>query len=173
MTSIPQANETTARFSFIVPTLNIPINIPVAVRTGSDYGFALPSQASPNRCHLAGADLTLWGFPRAPSQTPSASPKAHLAIRPAVPVSPMRAASRVPTPASIVVHPLTDNPTTCTGQPLTTTLDVQTYQDPGNLSHAEDTYPATTGCEKETFNPFSTPARRPRDRLAPRGSTSS
>ena len=35
------------------------------------------------------------------------------------------------------MHPLTDNPTTCTGQPLTTTLEVQTYQDPEHLSEAE------------------------------------
>ena len=31
--------EQTALFAFIVPTLNIPITIPVAVRTGSDYGL--------------------------------------------------------------------------------------------------------------------------------------
>jgi hypothetical protein len=35
---VPQINET-ARFSFIVPTLNIPIAIPVEVRTADDYGL--------------------------------------------------------------------------------------------------------------------------------------
>ena len=50
-------------------------------------------------------------------------------------------------------RPLTDNPTTCTGEPLTTTLEVQTYQDPEHRSEAESSYPAITGCEDETFNP--------------------
>ena len=35
---VPQ-DEETARFSFIVPTLDIPIAIPVAVRTAGDYGL--------------------------------------------------------------------------------------------------------------------------------------
>src|SRR5215211_3547079 len=35
---VPQEGET-ARLSFVVPKLNIPIAIPVAVRTGSDYGL--------------------------------------------------------------------------------------------------------------------------------------
>ena len=61
---------------------------------------------------------------------PSASPKALPATRPAVRASPTPAASRARPGAAISVHPLTDNPTTCTGKPLTTTLEVQTYQDP-------------------------------------------
>ena len=32
-------SEETARFSFVVPTLDIPISIPVGVRTSSDYGL--------------------------------------------------------------------------------------------------------------------------------------
>ena len=58
-----------------------------------------------------------------------------------------------PHQAGIAVEPLIDNPSICTGQPLPVTLDVQTYQDPGNLSHAESQYPPTTGCEKQTFDP--------------------
>ena len=58
-----------------------------------------------------------------------------------------------PHQAGIAVEPLTDNPSTCTQQPLKVTLDVQTYQDAGNLSHSESQYPPTTGCEKQTFNP--------------------
>ena len=49
--------------------------------------------------------------------------------------------------------PLTDNPTTCSGTALRTTLEVQTYQDPEHLSRAESSYPALGGCESETFKP--------------------
>ena len=46
-----------------------------------------------------------------------------------------------------------DNPSTCTGQPLTVSLDVRTYQDPSQVSHAEDQYPPTTACDQQTFQP--------------------
>ena len=44
---VPEAEET-ALFAFIVPTLDIPIEIPVTVRTGGDYGLTSPSQTSPS-----------------------------------------------------------------------------------------------------------------------------
>ncbi len=67
--------------------------------------------------------------------------------------------------ASISVHPLTDNPTTCTAEPLTSTLEVQTYQDPEHLSKEQDAYPATEGCENETFQPvlFASPTTEQTD----------
>ncbi len=40
------------------------------------------------------------------------------------------------------------------GSPLTTSLDVQTYQDPEHVSTALSNYPAITGCEHETFTPL-------------------
>jgi hypothetical protein len=55
--------------------------------------------------------------------------------------------------APIPILPLTSNPSVCTGKPLKVDLDVQTYQDPTHLSHAEATYPETTQCAEQTFNP--------------------
>ena len=58
-----------------------------------------------------------------------------------------------PTPSSIPVHPLTDNPTTCTGESLVTTLEVQTYADPSHVSRRQSEYPETVGCDLEVFTP--------------------
>ena len=58
----PQSDQT-ALFAFIVPTLDIPINIPVAVRTAGDYGLRFTVQDITQLTPLAGADLTFWGFP--------------------------------------------------------------------------------------------------------------
>jgi hypothetical protein len=55
---------------------------------------------------------------------------------------------------SITVHPLTDNPIDCSGEPLPTTLKVQTYQDPENFSEAHSSYSPITGCEKVVFKPL-------------------
>lgn len=149
---VPQNNET-ARFSFIVPTLNIPIAIPVAVRTGSDYGLRFTVQDITQVTPLARADLIFWGFPADASHDAERFPKGSPGNPTGCPGLADASCISTPTQSSVAVEPLTDNPTVCTGQPLTSTLDVQTYQDPANLSHAEATYPAITGCEKEVFKP--------------------
>ena len=46
-----------------MPTLGIPIAIPVAVRTGGDYGLRFTVQDITQLTPLAEAKLTLWGFP--------------------------------------------------------------------------------------------------------------
>jgi hypothetical protein len=149
---VPQTESETARFAFIVPILDIPINVPVAVRTESDYGLRFTVQDITQLVPLAGADLTFWGFPAAPSHNAQRFPKG-------APGNPAGCPNLADTSctggasASIHEHPLTDNPTLCTGEPLTTTLEVQTYADPNNLSRAHDAYPQTEGCERETFQP--------------------
>ena len=62
MTLSPRPNET-ALFAFIVPTLNIPIEIPVTVRTGADYGLRFTVSDITQLTPLASAKLTFWGFP--------------------------------------------------------------------------------------------------------------
>ena len=59
---VPSEGET-ALFGFIVPTLNIPIQIPVAVRTGSDYGLRFKVSEITQVTPLSAANLTFWGFP--------------------------------------------------------------------------------------------------------------
>src|ERR1700686_5382690 len=49
------AADQTALFAFIVPTLDIPIQIPVAVRTGGDYGLRFTVQDITQATPLAAA----------------------------------------------------------------------------------------------------------------------
>ena len=44
-------------------------------------------------------------------------------------------------------------PTSCSGQPLPWSVDVDTYQHPGTFVHGETTTPALTGCETVPFAP--------------------
>ena len=48
-----------------MPVLQIPINIPVTVRTGDDYGLRFTVSNISQLTPLAGADLTIWGYPAA------------------------------------------------------------------------------------------------------------
>ncbi len=142
----------TALLAFIVPTLNIPINIPVAVRTGSDYGLRFTVQDITQLTPLSEASLTLWGFPAESSHDEQRFPKGQ----PGDPAGCKGFADTscvLPTESSIPVHPLTDNPTTCTGKALPTELTVQTYQDPEHPTTVHGEYPATTACDLEVFNP--------------------
>ncbi len=145
--------EETALFAFIVPTLDIPINIPVAVRTAGDYGLRFTVSDITQITPIAGAKMTFWGFPAIESHDVERFPKGS-------PGEPANCAGALgtgcigkPTAASIPPEPLTDNPTTCPGSPLNASLEVQTYEDPEHLTRQASEYPATTGCDLEVFNP--------------------
>jgi hypothetical protein len=147
----------TARFAFAVPTLNLPISVPIQVRTGSDYGLRLTVSGITQLMPLAGADIDVWGFP---AENANANER-FLPGKPGLPAGCPGQANALcasnngqsPHISNTVELPLTDNPGTCTGEPLTVSLDVRTYQDPTQVSHAEDQYPPTTGCDQQTFKP--------------------
>ena len=145
--------DQTALFAFIVPTLDIPIDIPVAVRTASDFGLRFTVQDITQLTPLASADMTFWGFPAESGHDAERFAKGS-------PGNPAGCAGLAntsciiaPTSAAISVHPLTDNPPVCTGEPLITTLEVQTYEDPEHLSEGGIELPRDQGCEGETFKP--------------------
>ena len=145
--------DNTALFAFIVPKLGIPITIPVAVRTASDYGLRFTVSEITQNVPLAGARLQFWGFPddlvHDSDRFATGSP-GNPAGCPGLPGTECIGAALH---AGNAPHPFTQNPTTCTGQPLVTTLEVDTYQNPDNPTKAFGTYPAITGCEREVFRP--------------------
>ncbi len=149
---VPGADET-ARFSFTVPILDIPIPIPIAVRTGGDYGLRFTVQDITQLTPLASANLIFWGFPADSIHNAERFAKGTPGKPAGCPEAVGTSCIGEPTTASIPNKPLTDNPTTCSGDPLITRLEVQTYQDPGNPSEMKSSYPAIAGCEAETFNP--------------------
>ncbi|HXR29649.1 MAG TPA: hypothetical protein VN752_00740 [Solirubrobacterales bacterium] len=155
----------TALFGFIVPGLEIPISIPVAVRTTTDYGLRFTVANLTQLTPLAKAELTYWGFPADEIHDPERFPKGTVGC-------PGKAGADCltkPTSAGISVNPLINNPSICTGAPLAVSLDLTTYQDPGNPTHAEAAYPASTGCSAMTFKPvlLATPTSKETD--APAG----
>jgi hypothetical protein len=148
---VPQENET-ARFSFVVPTVDIPIAIPVEVRTGSDYGLRFQVAEITQLIPLQSAKLTLWGMPALTSHNTERFAKGSPGNPAGCPGS-ETASCAGNNKVSISTKPLINYPTTCNGQPLVTELDVQSYQDPKTLAHTDSEYPPVTGCEKETFRP--------------------
>jgi hypothetical protein len=149
----PQEGET-ARLSFITPVLDIPIAISVAVRTTTDYGLRFTVEDITQLTPLASADMTFWGFPAEAAHNIQRFAKGSPGKPTGCPEEEGTGCISEPgTRSSIVPQPLTDNPTTCSGEALTSTLEVQTYQDPEHRSQAEATYPPIEGCQREVFKP--------------------
>jgi hypothetical protein len=151
--NLEPGEDQTALFALIVPSLGIPIKIPVAVRTGSDYGLRFTVANLSQLYPLAGADLTFWGFPAEEANDDQRFPKGTPGSPTGCPGLADASCITTPTKASIAPQPLTANPTICTEEPLVTTLVVQTYQDPANPTEAQSGYPATTDCYAQTFAP--------------------
>jgi hypothetical protein len=152
----PAGELDTARLAFTVPELNIPINIPVRVRTGSDYGLTLKVTGITQQIPLRDAQIEVWGFPaesdndqlRFPSGSPGDPPGCPNQLVP----SPACADLKAPVSAGILVKPLIDNPTLCTKDPLPIELRVYSYQDPVP-SVAKEQYAVTTKCSSQVFRP--------------------
>ncbi len=161
--------ENTALFAFIVPKLGIPISIPVAVRTSGDYGLRFTVSQITQNAPLAGADLRFWGFPGDDSHQTERFATGSPGNPAGCPNLQDTSCIGAPLHSENAPHPFTQNPTTCTGQPLRTTLEVDTYQNPNNPTKALGTYPAITGCERESFRPvlYMNPTTRETD--APSG----
>ena len=70
-----------------MPTLGIPINIPVAVRTGGDYGLRFSVSGISQVTPLAGADLTFWGYPALLDPRRPALPEGHARLAAGLPGS--------------------------------------------------------------------------------------
>jgi hypothetical protein len=149
---VPQQEET-ARFSFIVPTLNIPIAIPVSVRTAGDYGLRFAVTEISQLTPLSEIEMTYWGMPASKDHDGQRFAKGSPGKPAGCPGVADTSCIAKGNSDSISVRPLIDYPTTCTEAPLTTELEVESYQEPGRWSQAISSYPPVTGCEHESFNP--------------------
>ena len=143
----------TARFSFIVPSLDIPIAIPVSVRTASDYGLRFAVSEISQSTPLASVKMTFWGVPADESHDAQRFPVGAPGEPAGCPGAEGPGCIETATSDSISVKPLIDYPTTCSGQPLEAKLRVRSYQRPDETSVAHSIYPAVTGCDHESFSP--------------------
>ena len=146
--------EETARLAFVAPTVDIPIGIPVSVRSGSDYGLVLKATSISQTVALSAAKFTIWGFPadhehdvnRFHPGGPGEPPGCPGTMSTECIVSPYPEAGRLP-------EPFIDNPSVCTGSELPVSVEAVSYQDPNNSTKKTDFYPETTGCENQRFDP--------------------
>ena len=153
----PAGENETARFQFTVPGVNIPITIPINVRTGSDYGLTVHVTGITQQIPLRAANIQVWGYPASPKNEalrfPIGEPGAPSGCPGEISPNPEKCSDLVVgTPSGVLVRPLIDNPTVCTEDPLPVKLSVVTYKDSSPSTETAN-YPHTTGCETEVFRP--------------------
>ena len=115
------SDDETARLAFVAPTVNIPITIPIAVRSASDYGLRLTVTGISQQIPLHSRRLHDLGLPgRSANTTANASRTGSPGNPPGCPGAPDAGLHLVAVPASrpCSSRPYTDNPSICTGEPL-------------------------------------------------------
>jgi hypothetical protein len=111
--------------------------IDAGVRTGSDYGIDADSIFITADEAVEHIEMTLWGVP---------ADESHDFQRQC------RGTSATGCASGVLPRPFLTNPTSCLG-PLASTLNVDTWQDPGNFVSATAQLPSNTGCDRLDFKP--------------------
>jgi hypothetical protein len=138
---VPRAGEV-ARFGFSIA--GVATYIDITVRTSSDYGLtATSANINDGNTEFYGASVTLWGVPADPSHDTERY----------FPCTAQPHECRLGAPSSAPLKPLLTNPTTCPGAPLTASLGVDTFEQPGEYVTATTEFPTLTGCAQLAFNP--------------------
>jgi hypothetical protein len=111
---------------------------PVQVDVDPDGSLTATISDESTFLKIAGAGLTLWGVPADPSHDTQRCDQLGFTCGQA---------------AGVPAKPFMTNPTDCSSGPLTTTLSVTSWQDPGTSDTLTSDLPAPTGCDALVFDP--------------------
>jgi hypothetical protein len=144
---VPRAG---APAEFGAQLLSVPIVLTASVRTGGDYGLDISLRDASQGLQVMGATATFWGVPADPAHDDVrgnclsvAGPTGSLC------------------PAGVPERPLLRLPTACSG-PLTTTIEADSWADPGRfvigtLTEHDTSIPPNpigiVGCDRLDFSP--------------------
>ena len=144
---VPSAGEL-ALFEFHIanPSLNIAIH--VSLRSASDYGVTATVSDTSSVAVSLESTVTLWGVPADPSHDPY---RGDYPVRGCLDET--NGESHGSCPSDAPALPLLRNPTACDGSPLTSTLSIDSWEEPGVWHEAQASAPALSGCEKLVFEP--------------------
>jgi hypothetical protein len=136
-----------ARFGFEL--LRAPVFLDTAVRTGGDYGVTVNVNNITQTAAFLKNEVTFWGVPGDPRHD---AQRGWACLEDA-----RKAAFPLPCSASETAHPppLLTMPTSCTGNPLETTVEADSWADAGSFQTVPVTDPMPTldGCNRLPFSP--------------------
>ena len=151
-----------AELGFNAAGIGVIMHVGGRVRTGADYGMSADISGMLDEHPIYGLQLILWGDPSNASHDQErglcAGAKAKQSFK--------KTGIHESCPVERVAKPFLTLPTSCTGEPLSTTMSVDSWQEPGDLGPdgtpdlsdprwktATSSSSAVTGCEDLAFNP--------------------
>jgi hypothetical protein len=139
-----------AELGFDVGGSGLVMHVGAKLRTGGDYGLSADISGIPQEHPIYGFKLTLWGDPSAAGHDVErglcADEKAKQSFK--------RTGIRESCPVERTARPFLTLPSSCTGEPLTTSISVDSWQQPATpVEPAPAQSPAVTGCESLDFSP--------------------
>ncbi|MBA3867243.1 MAG: hypothetical protein H0X42_13025, partial [Solirubrobacterales bacterium] len=138
-----------ARFGFVLPGTSILITPSIRSRNGEDYGITVSSLNTSQTAAFLSAQVTVWGTPGDPRHD---SARGEGCIRDA------RGEDKFPCPTTEEKHPpaFLTLPTKCSGSPLQTSVQANSWADPGAFVPpfaASPAMPVLIGCNQVPFKP--------------------
>jgi hypothetical protein len=146
---MPESGEI-ARLGVVLPTLEIPLEIPVTLRTNAGVGPTLTFEQLPEATPLKAVGLDLWGVPAASGLDHARFPAGSTADPAGCPGIEGTGCIAEPVPSLAPETPLLKNPTSCLG-PVQSRLDAISHQ--GGVTVSVASAPGMTGCAKLGFSP--------------------
>jgi hypothetical protein len=143
----PAAGEP-ARFGFKLPAT--PVVIDSSVRSDGDYGLTATSHNISQTAGLVSSQLVFWGVPGDPRHDNARGLACLQEPRGEVPTEEScRPLEQAKPPAFLTM------PTSCSGGPLLTSIDADSWPDPGDVLNFPSTSPMPTldGCNRLPFSP--------------------
>jgi hypothetical protein len=154
---VPGAGQLALFEFYIGHPAPLDIAIHIGVRSAGDYGVtATVSDISQLAAPLA-STVTLWGVPADPSHDPYRGSEREELIpgqEPGCLDERNGTSDGGSCPSDAPLRPFLTNPSSCSGSPLTSTLNVDSWEEPGSPPPpVTATQPALSGCEKLVFDP--------------------
>jgi hypothetical protein len=151
-----------AELGFDAAGIGLIMHVGGRLRTGGDYGLSAEISGIPDEHPIYGLELTLWGDPSAASHDEErglcADEKAKQSFK--------RTGIHSSCPVERVTKPFLTLQSSCTSEPLTTTMSTDSWQEPGALNPdrtpdlgdprwhtATSSSPPLTGCPSLDFSP--------------------
>jgi hypothetical protein len=151
-----------AELGFNAAGIGLIMHVGGRLRTGTDYGLSADISNISDEHPIYGLELTLWGDPSDASHDEErglcTDEKAKQSFK--------NTGIHSSCPVERTTKPFLTLPSSCTGEPLLTTMNTDSWQEPGTLNPdgtpdlsdprwqtATSSSPPVTGCESLTFNP--------------------
>ena len=138
--------------AFGTSVLSQPIRLTADVRSDGDYGLTVTADELPEPARTASVTTVFWGVPADHQGGGATAPMFD--GNPIFQTEPYGLGQYFGNPLEGMPRtPLLTNPTSCTGQELTTGLDIASWAEPSKLIPAALNTPAVSGCEHVEFKP--------------------